>query len=52
MLDAVFIAVAVGLAATVVLLAVGLRETAIRPLHQLASEARLVADGNFERRVP
>jgi signal transduction histidine kinase len=50
-LDAVFIAVAVGLAATVVLLAVGLRATAIRPLHRLAAEARLVADGNFDRRV-
>jgi signal transduction histidine kinase len=50
-LDAVFVAVAVGLAATVVLLAIGLRATAIRPLHQLASEARLVADGNFDRRV-
>jgi signal transduction histidine kinase len=50
-LDTVLIAVAVGLAATVVLLAVGLRKTAIRPLHQLAAEARLVADGNFERRV-
>jgi signal transduction histidine kinase len=50
-LDIVFIAVAVGLAATVVLLAVGLRATAIRPLHQLAAEARLVADGNFDHRV-
>jgi signal transduction histidine kinase len=50
-LDAVFIAVAVGLAATVVLLAIGLRAAAIRPLHRLASEARLVADGNFDRRV-
>ena len=50
-LDVVFIAVAAGLAATVVLLAVGLRATAIRPLHQLAAEARLVADGNFEHRV-
>jgi signal transduction histidine kinase len=50
-LDAVFIGVAVGLAATVVLLAIGLRATAIRPLHRLAAEARLVADGNFERRV-
>jgi signal transduction histidine kinase len=50
-LDAVFVAVAVGLAATVVLLAIGLRATAIRPLHRLAAEARLVADGNFERRV-
>jgi signal transduction histidine kinase len=50
-LDAVFIAVAAGLAATVVLLAIGLRATAIRPLHRLAAEARLVADGNFDRRV-
>ena len=50
-LDAVFVAVAVGLAVTVVLLAVGLRATAIRPLHRLAAEARLVADGNFDRRV-
>ncbi len=50
-LDAVFVAVAVGLAVTVVLLAIGLRATAIRPLHRLASEARLVAAGNFDRRV-
>ena len=50
-LDAVFIAVAVGLAAIVVLLAVGLRATAIRPLHQLAAEARQVADGDFEHEV-
>jgi signal transduction histidine kinase len=50
-LDVVFIAVAAGLAAIVVLLAVGLRATAIRPLHRLAAEARLVADGNFEHRV-
>ena len=46
-LDGVFIAVAVGLAAIVVLLAVGLRATAIRPLHRLAAEARRVADGDF-----
>ena len=50
-LDVVFIAVAAGLAATVVLLATGLRATAVRPLHRLAAEARLVADGNFEHRV-
>jgi signal transduction histidine kinase len=50
-LDAVFVAVAAGLAVTVVLLAIGLRAAAIRPLHRLASEARLVADGNFDRRV-
>jgi len=50
-LDAVFIAVAVGLAAIVVLLALGLRATAIRPLHRLAAEARRVADGDFEHEV-
>jgi signal transduction histidine kinase len=50
-LDAVFIAVAVGLAAIVVLLAIGLRATAIRPLHRLAAEARQVADGDFEHEV-
>ena len=50
-LDAVFIAVAVGLAAIVVLLALGLRATAIRPLHRLAAEARRVADGDFTHEV-
>jgi signal transduction histidine kinase len=50
-LDIVFIAVAVGLAVIVVLLALGLRAAAIRPLDRLAAEARLVADGNFDRRV-
>jgi signal transduction histidine kinase len=50
-LDVVFIAVAVGLAVTVVLLALGLRATAIRPLHRLAAEARRVADGDFEHEV-
>ncbi len=50
-LDAVFIAVAVGLAAIVVLLALGLRATAIRPLHRLAEQARRVADGDFEHEV-
>jgi signal transduction histidine kinase len=50
-LDAVFIAVGAGLAVTVVLLAVGLRATAIRPLHRLAAEARRVADGDFEHEV-
>ena len=50
-LDGVFIAVAVGLAATVVLLAVGLRATVIRPLHRLAAEARRVADGDFGHEV-
>jgi signal transduction histidine kinase len=50
-LDAVFIAVGAGLAVTVVLLAIGLRATAIRPLHRLAAEARRVAEGDFEHEV-
>ena len=50
-LDVVFIAVAVGLTIIVVLLALGLRATAIRPLHRLAAEARRVADGDFEHEV-
>jgi signal transduction histidine kinase len=50
-LDGVFIAVAVGLAAIVVLLAVGLRATVIRPLHRLAAEARRVAEGDFGHEV-
>jgi signal transduction histidine kinase len=50
-LDAVFIAVGAGLAVIVVLLAVGLRATVIRPLHRLAGEARRVADGDFEHEV-
>jgi signal transduction histidine kinase len=50
-LDAVFIAVAIGLAVVVVLLALGLRATAIRPLHRLAAQARRVADGDFEHEV-
>jgi signal transduction histidine kinase len=50
-LDAVFIAVAIGLALIVVVLALGLRATAIRPLHALAAQARRVADGDFEHAV-
>ena len=50
-LDGVFIAVAIGLATIVVLLAVGLRVTVIRPLHRLAAEARRVADGDFGHEV-
>jgi signal transduction histidine kinase len=50
-LDGVFIAVAVGLAAIVVLLAVGLRLMAVRPLHRLAAEARQVAEGDFGHQV-
>lgn len=50
-LDAVFIAVAVGLAVTVAVLALGLRAAAIRPLHVLAAQARRVASGDFEHAV-
>jgi signal transduction histidine kinase len=50
-LDAVFIAVAIGLALIVVLLALGLRAIAIRPLDRLAAQARQVADGDFEHEV-
>jgi len=47
----VLIGVAVGLALIVVMLALGLRATAIRPLHRLAEETRRVADGDFEHEV-
>ena len=50
-LDAAFIGVAIGLLLTVALLALGLRATAIRPLHQLAAQVRRVADGDFELEV-
>jgi signal transduction histidine kinase len=50
-LDAAFIGVAIGLLLTVVLLALGLRTTAIRPLHRLAAQVRRVADGDFELEV-
>jgi signal transduction histidine kinase len=50
-LNVVFIAVGIGLAVIVVLLAVGLRAKAIRPLRRLAEETRQVADGDFEHEV-
>ena len=50
-LDAAFIGMAIGLLLTVALLALGLRATAIRPLHQLAAQVRRVADGDFEAEV-
>ena len=50
-LDAAFVGVAIGLLLTVALLALGLRATAIRPLHQLADQVRRVADGDFEHEV-
>ncbi|MGH3154455.1 MAG: sensor histidine kinase, partial [Streptosporangiaceae bacterium] len=50
-LDGVFIAVAIGLAVIVVVLALGLRAAAIRPLNQLAAQVRRVADGEFGHEV-
>jgi signal transduction histidine kinase len=50
-LDGVFVGVAIGLAVIVVLLAIGLRATAIKPIHRLATEARLVANGDFSHEV-
>src|SRR4029077_5835579 len=50
-LDAVFIAVAIGLLLTVLLLALGLRAAAIRPLHRLGAQVRRVAGGDFEHEV-
>ncbi len=50
-LDVVFAAIAIGLAVIVVLLALGLRAAAIRPLHQLAAQARQVAGGDFGHEV-
>jgi signal transduction histidine kinase len=46
-LDAVFVAIAIGLAVIVIVLAVGLRAVAIRPVRRLAVEVRRVADGDF-----
>jgi signal transduction histidine kinase len=50
-LDAVFIAVAIGLLLTVLLLALALRTAAIRPLHRLAAQVRRVAGGDFDHQV-
>ncbi len=50
-LDIVFIAIAIALAAIVVVLALGLRAAAIRPLHNIAAEARRVAGGDFDHVV-
>ncbi len=50
-LNIVFVAIAIGLAVIVVALALGLRAAAIRPLHQLAAEARQVAGGDFGHEV-
>jgi signal transduction histidine kinase len=50
-LDAVLVAIAIGLAVIVVLLALGLRAAAIRPLHGLAAQVRRVAGGDFAHEV-
>ena len=50
-LEVVFSVVAAGLVLSVILLAVGLRAAAVRPLHRLAEQARRVADGDFGHEV-
>jgi signal transduction histidine kinase len=50
-LDIVFSVVAAGLVLSVILFALGLRVVAVRPLHQLAAEARQVAEGDFGHEV-
>lgn len=50
-LDVVLLTVAVGLVVTVALLAVALRRSAVRPVDQLAEQARRVADGDFAHEV-
>jgi len=50
-LHAALIGIAIGLVLVVAGLALALRATAIRPVHQLAAEARQVADGDFGHEV-
>ena len=50
-LKVVFSAVAAGLVLSVILVALGLRAAAVRPLHRLAEQARRVAEGDFEHEV-
>ena len=50
-LHVALIAIAIGLVLVVAGLAFVLRNTAIRPVHRLAAEARLVADGDFGHEV-
>jgi signal transduction histidine kinase len=50
-LDVALLAIAIGLSVIVAGLAVVLRNTAIRPVHVLAAEARRVADGDFRHQV-
>jgi signal transduction histidine kinase len=50
-LHVALLAIAIGFVFVVAGLALVLRSTAIRPVHQLAAEARLVADGDFGHEV-
>jgi signal transduction histidine kinase len=50
-LHVALLAIAIGLAVVVAVLAAILRATAIRPVHVLAAEARRVADGDFDHEV-
>jgi signal transduction histidine kinase len=50
-LDTAFIALAIGLLLTVVILGLGLQATALGPLHNLAGQVRRVADGDFDHEV-
>ena len=50
-LNAVFIAIALGLAVTVVVLALSLRTAVIRPLRRLTAQVRQVAGGDFSHEV-
>jgi signal transduction histidine kinase len=47
----VCVGIGIALLLIVIVLALGLRVSAIRPLSRLASEARLVSDGDFEHQV-
>ncbi|HEY1618144.1 MAG TPA: ATP-binding protein [Streptosporangiaceae bacterium] len=49
--DAACVGIAVGLLAIVTVLTIGMRSVALRPLSQLAADARRVADGDFGHRV-
>ena len=50
-LEIVFSVVAAGLVLSVILVALGMRAAAVRPLHRLAAEARQVAEGDFGHEV-
>jgi signal transduction histidine kinase len=50
-LDAACIGIAVGLLLVVILLTLGVRNAAIRPLSRLADDARQIADGDFDHEL-